>query len=383
MKRTIYGPEHEAFRATIRDFISKEVAPHFDQWERVNLVDRDLFRKLGALGVLGFGIGEEYGGPGEVSYRYQAIIAEETARQAVSFGHYTVSTGIVLPYLLRLATPEQRQRWLPGVAAGDIVLCIAMTEPGTGSDLAGIRTTATRDGDHYVLNGAKTFITGARNSELCVVAARTSPATESDRRHGLSLLVVPTDSPGFRYGRKLDKIGLKSSDTSELSFTEVRVPAANLLGEQDRGFAYLGQNLPRERLAIGLEGVAQAAAAIELTLDYVRQRTVFGQPVASFQNTKFELAQCAAELEAVQALTDKGIELDDAGELTPADAAKIKLLGTELAGRVIDKCLQLHGGYGYILEYPIARLYADTRVSRIYGGTSEVMKTIIARDLGL
>jgi acyl-CoA dehydrogenase len=227
---------------------------------------------------MGFGIPEEYGGPGEVSYKYQAIMQEEAARQAVTFGHYNVSTGIVLPYLLRLATPEQKQRWLPGVAAGEIVLCIAMTEPGTGSDLAGIRTSAVRDGDDYVLNGAKTFITGARNSELCVVAARTSPPAETDRRHGLSLLVVPADSPGFGYGRQLDKIGLKSSDTSELSFTDVRVPAANLLGEQDRGFSYLGQNLPRERLAIGVGGYASAAAAIEFTLDYVRQRQVFGQP---------------------------------------------------------------------------------------------------------
>jgi alkylation response protein AidB-like acyl-CoA dehydrogenase len=383
MKRTLYGDEHEAFRATIRDFISKEVVPYFAEWEQAGQVDRDLFRKLGALGVLGFGVPEEYGGPGDVSYKYQAIITEETARQAVSFGHYTVSTGIVLPYLLRLATTAQKQRWLPGIASGDLVTCIAMTEPGTGSDLAGIRTTATRDGDEYVINGAKTFITGARNSELCVVAARTSPPDAADRRHGLSLLVVPTDSDGFEYGRKLDKIGMKSSDTSELTFTDVRVPAENLLGEQNKGFSYLGLNLPRERLAIGAQGCAEAVAAIAFTLDYVRQRQVFGQPVASFQNTKFVLAQCAAEVEAVQALVDKGVELDDAGELTAADAAKIKLVGTELAGRVIDSCLQLHGGYGYILEFPIARLYAGTRVSRIYGGTSEVMKTIIARDLGL
>jgi len=344
VKRAIYTAEHEAFRATIREFISKEIAPYFAQWEHDNQVDRELFRKLGDLGVMGFGIPEEYGGPGEVSFRYQAIMAEEAARQAVTFGHYSVSTGIVLPYLLRLATPEQKQRWLPGIAAGDIVLCLAMTEPGTGSDLAGIGTTATRDGGHYVVNGAKTFITGARNSELCVLAVRTSPATAADRRHGLSLLVVPTDSAGFSYGRRLDKIGLKSSDTSELAFTDVRVPAENLLGEQDKGFYYLGQNLPRERLEIGVGACASASAAIGFTLDYVRQRQVFGQPVAAFQNTKFELAACAAEVEALQAMIDRGIELDDAGELTAADAAKIKLHGTEVAGRVIDKCLQLHGG---------------------------------------
>ncbi|GHG42695.1 acyl-CoA dehydrogenase family protein [Streptomyces zaomyceticus] len=385
MKRTLYTQEHEDFRAMIRDFIAKEVKPHFECWEQDNLVDRELFRKLGALGVMGFDISEELGGAGETSYKYQVVINEECARAAVSFGHYGVSTGIVLPYLLDLANDEQKKRWLPGVASGDIMLCIAMTEPGTGSDLAGIRTTArlSEGGTHYVLNGSKTFITGARNSELCVVAARTAPATDEDRRHGLSLLVVPTDSEGFSYGRKLDKIGLRSSDTSELSFTDVRVPVENLLGEQDKGFSYLGRNLPRERLSIGVGAVATATAAIEFAREYVLERQVFGKPVAAFQNTKFVLAECAAEVEALQAMVDKGIELDDSGELTGADAAKIKLFGTEVAGRVIDKCLQLHGGYGYMLEYPIARLYADTRVSRIYGGTSEVMKTIIAKDLGL
>ncbi|MFJ7420967.1 acyl-CoA dehydrogenase family protein [Streptomyces uncialis] len=384
MKRTIHGEEHEAFRAVIRDFVTKEVTPHYERWERDNLVDRDLFHKLGALGVMGFDIPEEYGGPGPTSYKYQAIIAEETARQAVSFGHYGVTTGIVLPYLLKLADDEQKKRWLPSIASGDTVLCIAMTEPGTGSDLAGIRTTArlSEDGTHYVLNGAKTFITGARNSELCVVVARTS-APGDDRRFGLSLLVVPTDSEGFTLGRKLDKIGLCSSDTSELSFTDVRVPVENLLGEQSEGFSYLGQNLARERLQIGVGSVATAAAAIDFARAYVLERQVFGKSVAAFQNTKFVLAECATEVEAAQALVDKGIELEESGELTPADAAKIKLFGTEVAGRVIDRCLQLHGGYGYMLEYPIARLYADTRVSRIYGGTSEVMKTIIAKDLGL
>jgi alkylation response protein AidB-like acyl-CoA dehydrogenase len=383
MKRTVYTAEHEAFREVFRDFVAKEVVPHFADWEEAGHPPRELFRKLGALGVMGFDIPEEYGGPGPTSYRYQAIITAETARAGVALGHYGVSAGIVLPYLLNLANEEQRRRWLPGIATGDIMLCIAMTEPATGSDLAGIRTTATRDGDEYVLNGAKTFITGARNSELCVVVARTSPSTTQNRRHGLSLLVVPTNSPGFAFGRKLEKIGLRSSDTSELWFTDVRVPVESLLGEEDKGFSYLGQNLPRERLAIGLGACASAAAAIEFTKAYVTQRTVFGQPVAAFQNTKFVLAECDTEVAALQALVDRGIELDDAGELTPADAARIKLFGTEVAGRVIDKCLQLHGGYGYILEYPIARLYADTRVNRIYGGTSEVQKAIIAKDMGL
>ncbi|MEU9606596.1 acyl-CoA dehydrogenase family protein [Streptomyces sp. NPDC048057] len=385
MKRSIYSQEHEDFRSMIADFITKEVKPHFEQWERDNLVDRDLFRKLGALGVMGFDVPEEYGGSGATSYKYQAVITEESARAAVSFGHFGVSTGIVLPYLLNHASDEQKKRWFPSIATGDTMLCIAMTEPGTGSDLAGIRTTAklSADGTHYVLNGAKTFITGARNSELCVVVARTSPARADDRRFGLSLLVVATDSEGFEFGRKLEKIGLRSSDTNELSFTDVRVPVENLLGEQDRGFSYLGRNLARERLQIGVGACATATAAIQFAKEYTQQRQVFGTAVASFQNTKFVLAECATEVAALQAMVDQGVELDDAGELTAADAAKIKLFGTEVAGRVIDKCLQLHGGYGYMLEYPIARLYADTRVSRIYGGTSEVMKTIIAKDLGL
>ncbi|EEN87290.1 acyl-CoA dehydrogenase family protein [Rhodococcus qingshengii] len=385
MKRTVYAPEHEAFRETIRTFIAKQVTPNYPEWENANQVPRELFNQLAELGATSFDIPEEFGGAGPTSFKFQAVIQEETARAAVSFGHYGVSIGIVLPYLLRLADDEQKQRWLPGVASGETMLCIAMTEPGTGSDLAGIKTTArlSEDGTHYILNGAKTFITGARNSELCVVAARTSAPSEEDRRFGLSLLVVPTDSVGFNFGRKLDKIGMKSSDTNELSFTDVRVPVENLLGEQDKGFSYLGQNLPRERLSIGVGQTACAAAAIEFASEYVRQRQVFGKPVASFQNTKFVLAECATEVAAAQALADKGLDLDDSGELTAADAARIKLFCTEMAGRVIDKCLQLHGGYGYILEYPIARLYADTRVSRIYGGTSEVMKTIIAKDIGL
>jgi alkylation response protein AidB-like acyl-CoA dehydrogenase len=385
MKRTLYNEDHEAFRASLREFIAKEVTPYFAKWEEVGHPPRDLFRKLGALGAMGFGIPEEYGGPGPVSYRYQAVLHEEVSYAAVLLGHYGVSTTIVLPYLLNLANEEQKQRWLPGVTTGDTMLCIAMTEPGTGSDLAGIRTAArlSEDGTHYVLNGAKTFITGARNSELCVVVARTAPADPADRRTGLSLLVVPTDSEGFEIGRKLDKIGMHTSDTNELSFTDVKVPVENLLGEEGQGFSYLGQNLVRERLTIGFEAIARAQAAIDLAKAYVEQRTIYGKPVATFQNTKFVLAECETEVAAGWAMVDHAIELEDTDELTAADAARVKLFGTEVAGRVIDKCVQLHGGYGYMLEYPIARLYADTRVNRIYGGTSEVMKTIIAKDLGL
>jgi acyl-CoA dehydrogenase len=383
MKRTIFTAEHDAFREAVSSFLAKEVVPDFPRWEKQGYADHDLYGKLAALGATGFDVPEEYGGTGKISYKYHAILTEEAARHGVGLGNFAVSYGIVLPYLLNLATDEQRKRWLPDVAAGQTLLAIAMTEPGTGSDLAGIRTTARLDGDHYVLNGAKTFITGASQADLMVVVARTSAADPRDRRTGLSLLVVDTASDGFTVGRRLDKIGLKSSDTCELSFSDVRVPVENLLGEAGQAFTYLGQNLPRERLSIGVGACANAAAAIAFARDYVMERQVFGRSVASFQNTKFVLAECATELEAAQALVDRGIELDDAGELDAADAAKIKLFCTEMAGRVIDKCLQLHGGYGYILEYPIARLYADTRVNRIYGGTSEVMKTIIAKSLGL
>ncbi|MCM2393424.1 acyl-CoA dehydrogenase family protein [Streptomyces albipurpureus] len=385
MKRTLYNKDHEAFRSVIRDFITKEVVPAFPEWEKAGQAPRWLFKRLGELGCLGFDVPEEYGGLGETSYKFQAIMTEEVARAAVWIGHHHISTGIVLPYLLRLANEEQKRRWLPGCANGDILLAIAMTEPGTGSDLANIRTTAklSDDGTHYVLNGAKTFITGGFVSDLFVVAARTSPYDPDNRRHGLSLLVVDSTSEGFGRGRRLEKIGRHSMDTAELSFTDVRVPVENLLGEEGEGFTYLGQNLVRERLYIGVCGVAQARAAIRFATEYVKERQVFGKPVASFQNTKFVLAECEAETTAAEAMVDRGVELDDSGELTAADAAKIKLFCTEMSGRVIDKCLQLHGGYGYMLEYPIARLYTDTRVSRITGGTSEVQKSIIAKDLGL
>ncbi|MFH8620183.1 acyl-CoA dehydrogenase family protein [Streptomyces sp. NPDC017979] len=385
MRRTLYGPEHEAFRATVRAFIADKAVPHLHEWERAGQVPRSVFKGLAEIGALGFDIPEEYGGTGPASYRFQAVIHEEVALAAASIGHHHVNTGVVLPYLLRLANEEQRGRWLPGCAAGDVLLAIAMTEPGTGSDLAGIRTTArlSADGGHYVLNGAKTFITGGAVADLVLVVCRTSPYDPGDRRAGLTILCVESRSEGFAVGRKLEKIGRHSMDTAELSFSDVRVPVANRLGDEGRAFGYLSQNLPRERLSIGVAGVAQARAAIRFATEYVKERRVFGSRVADFQNTKFTLAACEAEFRAAEALADRGVELDDAGELTAAEAARIKLFGTEVAGRVVDACLQLHGGYGYMTEYPIARLYADTRVSRIYGGTSEVMKTIIAKDLGL
>ncbi|MFC4909401.1 acyl-CoA dehydrogenase family protein [Actinomadura gamaensis] len=381
MRRTLYNEDHEAFRETIRDFIDAEVAPHYEEWERAGHPPRGFYNQLGELGVFGIQVPEEYGGAGETSFKYQAVIAEECARRAVSFGGYSVHVNLCLPYLLKYANEEQKKRWLPSFVSGDTMFAIAMTEPGTGSDLAGIATTARRDGDHYILNGAKTFITGGVLADRVLIVARTSPATPENRRAGLSILVVDTKSEGYSVGRKLEKIGLRSSDTAELSFTDVRVPVEDLLGEEGRGFEYLTHNLAEERLGIALSSYAQAAAAVEFAKEYVQQRQVFGKNVSSFQNTKFVLAECQTDVEAARSLVDRCIEALDAGELTPADAAVAKLFCTEAQARVVDKCLQLHGGYGYILEYPIARLYTDARVTRIYGGTSEVLKTIIAKDM--
>ncbi|SFO80256.1 acyl-CoA dehydrogenase family protein [Actinomadura madurae] len=381
MRRTVFNEDHEAFRDMIRSFIEAEVAPVYDAWEEAGHPPREFYGKLGELGVFGVQVPEEYGGAGETSFKYQAVISEECARAAVSFGGYGVHVNLVLPYLLKYGSDEQKKRWLPPFVSGEMMTAIAMTEPGTGSDLAGIQTTAKRDGDHYILNGAKTFITGGVLADRVLVVARTSPATPENRRAGLSILAVDTKSEGYAVGRKLEKIGLRSSDTAELSFTDVRVPVEDLLGEEGRGFEYLTHNLAEERLGIATSSYASAAAAVEFARAYVQERTVFGKTVSSFQNTKFVLAECATEVEAARSLVDRCIEALDAGELTPADAAVCKLFCTEVQARVVDKCLQLHGGYGYILEYPIARLYTDARVTRIYGGTSEVLKTIIAKDI--
>ncbi|MEU2005083.1 acyl-CoA dehydrogenase family protein [Rhodococcus sp. NPDC019627] len=385
MQRTIYNEDHDTFRKTIRDFIAKEVVPVHQEWEQQGHPPRDFYRTLGDLGVLGIQVPEQFGGAGETSFKFSAIIAEETTRAGVTFGNTSIHTDLVLPYLLNYANAEQKKRWMTGFASGDIMTAIAMTEPGAGSDLAGMTTHAklNPDGTHYILNGQKTFISGGALADLILVVARTSAPTVDNRRHGLSILCVDTASDGFSVGRKLDKIGMRASDTAELSFVDVQVPVEDLLGEEGKAFTYLAHNLPQERLGIAIGGTATATAALQFALTYVKERAVFGKPVASFQNTKFVLAESATEVQAMQLMTDRALELHDAGELTAADAAKAKLFCTEAAGRVIDKCLQLHGGYGYILEYPIARLYADTRVSRIYGGTNEVMKTIIAKSLGL
>ncbi|MGW2509386.1 acyl-CoA dehydrogenase family protein [Streptomyces scopuliridis] len=385
MRRTVYNEDHEAFRETIRAFIEAEVVPVHDEWYAAGQAPRDFYYQLGELGIFGIEVPEEYGGAGEESFKFQAVITEECARAGVSFGGSGVHVALCLPYLKAYATEEQKKRWLPDFVSGRTMYAIAMTEPGTGSDLAGMKTTArlSEDGTHYVLNGAKTFITGGVHADRVIVCARTAAPTAEDRRHGISLLVVDTKSEGYAVGRKLDKLGLRISDTAELSFSDVKVPVGDLLGEEHKGFSYLGRNLPQERLGIAVGAYAQAAAAVRFAQAYVQERTVFGKSVASFQNTKFELAACKAEVDAAEAVVDRALEAHDLGELSAAEAASAKLFTTEVAHRVIDKCLQLHGGYGYMNEYPIARLYADNRVNRIYGGTSEVMKMIIAKSMGL
>ena len=382
MRRDLFTEDHESFRQLARDFIDKEVVPHYPEWEKAGRMPRDVFKQMGALGMLGMAIPEEYGGGGIDDYRYNVVLQEEAARALVTLSTVRTQLEVILPYFLHYANEEQRQRWFPGLAAGTLLTAVAMTEPGTGSDLAGVRTTAVRDGDHYVVNGAKTFITGGMQADLVIVVARTSTDPD-DRRRGLTLLVVEDGMPGFARGRELEKMGCKVQDTAELSFTDVRVPVANRLGEDGEAFGYLGHNLPQERLTVAVGSVAQARSALTATIEYVKTRKAFGTPVASFQNTKFELAAVSTEIEAAQTMLDRAVIDHVDGELSGADAARVKLFCTEMQARVIDRCLQLFGGYGYMMEYPIARLYTDARVARIYAGTSEVMKVIIAKSLEL
>ncbi|ORV50001.1 acyl-CoA dehydrogenase [Mycolicibacter engbaekii] len=382
MRRDLFTEDHEAFRALARDFIEKHVVPEYPQWEKAGRMPRAVFEQLGSLGMLGMAIPEEYGGAGIDDYRYNVVLQEEAARALVTLSTVRTQLEVILPYFLHYAGEEQRARWFPGMAAGKLLTAIAMTEPGTGSDLAGMRTTAVRDGDSYVLNGAKTFITGGIQADLVIVVARTSTDPDN-RRRGLTLLVVEDGMAGFERGRELDKMGCKVQDTAELSFTDVRVPVANRLGEEGEAFSYLGHNLAQERLTVAVGSVAQARSALNATIDYVKNRNVFGSPVASFQNTKFELAAVSTEIEAAQCMLDRAVADHVDGVLSGADAARTKLFCTEMQARVIDRCLQLFGGYGYMMEYPIARLYTDARVARIYAGTSEVMKMIVAKSLGL
>jgi acyl-CoA dehydrogenase len=380
MRRTIFNDEHDAFRAMVRAFFTNEVVPEFDDWERVGHPPRSFWKRAGELGLLGISVPEEYGGGGIESFKFSAIIAEEAQYAGLTIGGVRVHTDICMPYFLQYCTEEQRRRWLPSLASGDAVAAIAMSEPGAGSDLKGMSTRAVRDGDVYLVNGAKTFISNGLTADLIITAVKTDPDAG---RSGISLLVIEDGMPGFERGKKMEKIGLKSQDLAELSFSDVRVPVANRLGDENRGFEYLTSNLAKERLSIAVNGQAAAKAALDGTVEYVKERKAFGTTIGSFQNTKFELAACAAEIAAGQALIDQALEAVDAGELDGGDAAMVKLYCTELQGRVVDRCLQLYGGYGYILEFPIARAYADARVTRIYGGSSEIMKTIIAKSIGL
>ena len=382
MDRTLYDDDHRAFRDSVRTFLEREVIDHVEQWEADQIVPRELFAAAGAAGFLGMAVGEQYGGGGVDDFRFNAVIGEEFAAAgagAIGLG-ITLHNDICLPYFLSLATDEQKQRWLPGIASGELITAIAMTEPGVGSDLGSIATTAIKDGDHYVLNGSKTFITNGINSDLVIVAAKTDP---SQKHRGLSLLVVERDMAGFERGRNLAKLGLHSQDTAELFFDDARVPAANLLGEEGRGFAYLMDNLPQERLSIAVAGVAAAQAAFAWTRDYVRERKVFGSSVGSLPTTRHEMAAIYSAVQVAQQFLDQAIVAHNDGRLTAVDASMAKYWCTELQGDVVDRCLQLFGGYGYMLEYPIARAYADARVTRIYGGTTEIMKEIIGRSLDL
>ncbi|MBA4084264.1 acyl-CoA dehydrogenase family protein [Janibacter terrae] len=380
MHRTLFDSAHEDFRSMVRRFFADRAVPRYEKWMEEGHPDREFWLEAGELGLLGVQIPEEHGGGGESSFLYNVILTEEAQHAGLALGGVRVHTDICMPYFLELATPEQQARWLPKLATGEAISALAMSEPGAGSDVKAMSTRAVRDGDHYVVNGSKTFITNGLMADLVILAVKTDP--EAGRK-GISLLVVETDTPGFERGRRLDKIGLKSQDLAELSFTDMRVPVANLLGEENAGFGHLTRNLAQERLSIAVNSQAAAARAVETTVEYVTQRHAFGTTVGSFQNTKFELAACATDVEAGQSLLDRALLAHEKGELTPADAAKVKLFCTELQGRVVDRCLQLYGGYGYILEYPIARAYADARVTRIYAGSSEIMKTIIAKDIGL
>ncbi len=382
MRREIFEPEHEALRASFRAWLDKEVVPHHLEWEAAGIVPHDLFADAGRHGFLGMAVPEEYGGGGVDDFRYNQVIGEEVQAAGVGGAGLGLSlhNDICLPYFLAYCTDEQRARWLPGIVSGELVTAIAMTEPAIGSDLASMGTTAIRDGDAYVVNGSKTFITNGINADLVITAVKTDP---SQKHKGMSLLVLERGMPGFERGRNLEKLGLHSQDTAELFFTDVHVPVDNRLGTEGEGFLQLVHNLPQERLSIAVAGVAAARAAFGMTLDYVKERQAFGQPVGSFQNSRFVMAELATEIEVTQAFVDRCVTALGEHALTAEEAAMAKWWATELQKRTTDRCLQLHGGYGYMLEYPIARAYADARITTIYGGTTEILKEIIGRSLGL
>ncbi|MFI9237695.1 acyl-CoA dehydrogenase family protein [Streptomyces sp. NPDC053079] len=378
MKRQIFTPDHEAFRATVRTFLDKEVTPHHERWEEDGIVSRDAWLAAGRQGLLGLAVSEEYGGGGNTDFRYSAVLTEEFTRAGASGLAIGLHNDIVGPYLTTLATDEQKRRWLPGFCTGETITAIAMTEPGAGSDLQGIRTVAEDRGDHWLLNGSKTFISNGILADLVVVVARTTPEGGAK---GLSLLVVERGTPGFERGRNLDKIGQKAQDTAELFFDDVRVPKENLLGERDGAFVHLMTNLPQERLSIAVAAIAGAEQLLETTTRYVKEREAFGRPLAKLQHIRFEIAEMATECAVTRAFLDRCVTDHDRGELDAVHASMAKWWATELQKRVADRCLQLHGGYGYMTEYRVAKAFTDGRIQTIYGGTTEIMKEIIGRSL--
>jgi alkylation response protein AidB-like acyl-CoA dehydrogenase len=382
MRRALFEDEHDAYRESFRRFLAEEAVPFHGDWERAGIVPRETYAKAAQYGFVAMAVPERYGGAGIEDFRFNAVLGEEAAlAQVTGFGlGLTLGNDVCLPYLLRYATDEQKERWLPAVARGEAILAIAMTEPGTGSDLASIATTASRRGEHYLVNGSKTFITNGINADLVIVAVKTDP---SQRHRGMSLIVIERGMSGFERGRNLEKIGQHAQDTAELYFNDVEVPVANLLGEEGEGFRYLVSNLAQERLSIAIAALAAARAGLAQTLTYVREREAFGQAIGAFQNSRFRLAECHAEIEVEQAHLDACVAALGTGELSAEDAAIAKWAATELQGRVLDRCVQLHGGYGYMSEYPIARAWADARATRIFGGTNEIMREIVGRSLGL
>jgi len=380
MDQHLYEDVHQDFRALCREFVEREAVPFHGEWEKAGLVDREVWRKAGAAGLLGLDVDEEFGGGGQRDFRFNAVLVEEIIRAGCSGLGFGLHNDVVAPYLTDLTTPEQRKRWLPGFCKGDIITAIAMSEPGAGSDLAGVRTTAVRDGDTYVLNGQKTFITNGDHADLVIVVAKTAAA---EGAHGVSLIAVERGTPGFTRGRRLEKVGLKANDTAELFFDNCVVPADNLIGTENHGFYHLMGNLPRERLGIAVAAVAAAEVILEQTLTYARDRQAFGRPIGSFQHNRFLLAELDTEVTIARTFLNHCINEFNAGRLSVTYAAKAKWWTTELQNKVADRCVQLHGGYGYMLEYPVAKAWLDSRVQTIYGGTTEIMKEIIGRGLGL
>ncbi|MBK6280199.1 MAG: acyl-CoA dehydrogenase family protein [Gammaproteobacteria bacterium] len=375
--RTLFSDEHEIFRATVGRLLDEECVPHHESWEEQGHIDRAAWLKAGEQGLLCPTVPEEYGGLG-TDFLYNVVVDEEIARRGLSGIGWGLHSDIVAPYIVNYGSAEMKRRFLPKMISGEMIGAIAMTEPGAGSDLQGVKTTAVRDGDHYVINGSKTFITNGYLADLVIVVAKTDPAGGAK---GTSLILVEAGTPGFSKGRKLKKVGMKAQDTSELFFEDVRVPCANLIGEEGMGFVYLMQELPQERLTVGISAVAGAEAILAQTVAYVKERKAFGKPVAAFQNSQFKLAEMDSELTAMRVFIDRCIELHLQGKLDVPTVAKSKLLSTDLQCKIIDECVQLHGGYGYMWEYPVARAWADARVQRIYAGTNEVMKVIISRAL--